>query len=228
MESSICVGLSFEDGQNAVEELDQPAERAGVHLTAVFAGVRVRLRVRRLRRCHVFDVCAAAGAVAVAVGVRMTEGVHSAALRNRLLAGRAVLVAGIARRGAACFRLVDRCQRMGFLCNRCALGDRLFTDGADLIAGVAFRGAGGGFGVLCGGLVRGKRLLGVTADILLAVVAIDTGGIALDRAGGRCCGNVLGVDVVRRIDGNCFRKFSSKCSRYRFAYNSDDEKTRLS
>ena len=85
-----------------------------------------------------------------------------------------------------------------------AFGNRLLADGANLIARIALGGASGGFGVLRGCLMRCKRLLRVATDVLFAVGAIDPCGVALDRAGGCCHSNGLGVDVVGRVDRNGF------------------------
>ena len=74
---SVLVGLlsQSEQGENAVEDLDEEAEEAVVVLTAIFAvafGLAVIIQLVALIR--IFDAGAAAGAVAVAVGFGMAEG----------------------------------------------------------------------------------------------------------------------------------------------------------
>ena len=191
-----------------MKNLNQPTKRSGVGTATVFAAAALLLRlIRCTRLCGLFyilNMCAAACAVTFAVGRRVAEGVHCATFGDRLFAGGAIRIAGVACCGAACRFLVDRYQRVRLFGNGCAFGDRLLADGADLIARVALGGASGGFGVLRGCLMRCKRLLRVAADILLAVVAIDSCGVALDRAGGGCRSDGFGVDVVAGVYRNGF------------------------
>ena len=85
------------------------------------------------------------------------------------------------------------------LFNHSAVGKRLLADGAVGVAGVA------DFGVCCvfciddRCLMCRKGLLHMAADILLAVVAVNTGGIALDGAGGSHGTDACFVDVVGGI-----------------------------
>ena len=81
-----------EQCQDAVEELDQPAERAGVNLTAVFAGAR---------RCiaagiNILQTRTAAVTVALAVWRCVSERSRFTALCDNRTTAIAYIVAGVA------------------------------------------------------------------------------------------------------------------------------------